>query len=95
MIYSYSPKSVFVSRKATKDSYVLCLNPPAIDFMSMDKVAVFNSLAPWSQLEEDFYHHLEDAALQGQQELALLGPAWLVTVVISHMKAVFPWLRIA
>lgn len=93
MIYSYSPKSVFVSRKPSKDSYVLHLNPPQIE--SCYKVEVFNEMAPWSQLEEDFYHCLEDAASQGQQELALLGPAWLVTVVISHMKAVFPWLRIA
>lgn len=93
MIYSYSPKSVFVSRKPSKDSYVLQLNPPNIE--SCYKVEVFNEMAPWAQLEEDFYHHLEDAASQGQQELTLLGPAWLVTVIISHMKAVFPWLRIA
>ena len=93
MRYSYSPKSVFVTRKLSQDSYVLRLNPPEIE--SHYKVEVFNEIAPWSQLEEDFYHHLEDAASQGQQELTLLGPAWLVTVVISHMKAVFPWLRIA
>lgn len=93
MRYSYSPKSVFVTRKLKQDSYVLQLNPPQIE--SCYKVEVFNQIAPWGQLEEDFYHHLEDAALQGQQELTLLGPAWLVTVVITHMKATFPWLRIA
>lgn len=93
MRYSYSPKSVFVTRKLKQDSYVLQLNPPQIE--SCYKVEVFNEIAPWAQLEEDFYHHLEDAASQGQQELTLLGPAWLVTVVITHMKATFPWLRIA
>ena len=93
MRYSYSPKSVFVTRKLKQDSYVLQLNPPQIE--SCYKVEVFNEIVPWAQLEEDFYHHLEDAASQGQQELTLLGPAWLVTVVITHMKATFPWLRIA